>query len=324
MVSVQQRTTVVCRTYLHYLDVLDYPSPALRQQISICQTTHHHNHRHAPALAWNVPGKTPHLHVVWAFLFTASGKPPAGTFSGTLSILELQLRAGSRANATCVHLQPVLAQIAICEIADPHPPLMGKAHTRQPYPPGYARASGQTICCGPAPSSQAGCLFISERTHTHTLTHIHAGSTSPPHDELVYVIWELPNYFCTAQASNQATRRGVVLDFSSCFSDPLGGCPTIACGCDAARSGEPPSVCNDDGSTRAWHGSVNRVAEKEEALLNSGSAVWIWQTTLSLPSRPGSGLLPVPPSSLQRPAWTGRREGGKLSHAVTESLHSTG
>lgn len=133
-----------------------------------------------------------------------------------------------------------------------------------------AGASGQTLFVvgRPLPLRLAACS--SADAHTQ-----HACSTSPPHVDVVYVIWGLPNYFCTAQASNQATRRG--LDFSSWFIDPLGGCLTIACGCDAAQSGEPPSYWNDDGSTRAWHGTVNRVAEKQGALLNSGSAVWVWQ-----------------------------------------------
>lgn len=48
------------RSRLHHVSVLylDYPSPALRRQISICQTPHHqlHHHHHPPALAWKVPG----------------------------------------------------------------------------------------------------------------------------------------------------------------------------------------------------------------------------------------------------------------------------
>lgn len=114
--------------------------------------------------------KTPHLHVVWAFLFTASGKPPAGTFSGTLSILELQLRAGSRANATCVHLQPV--PCANRNLRDSRSP--SSAHGKGTHP---ATVSSR-VCAGFRADTllwtgpfDSGRLPVHQRAHAPTLTH---------------------------------------------------------------------------------------------------------------------------------------------------------
>lgn len=73
--------------------------------------------------------------------------------------------------------------------------------------------------------------------------------------------------------TRQPAQSEGVLYFSSWFNDPQGGIARLL-PADATLpgSGEPPSVWNDDGSTKimdSWHGGVIRVAEKEGWTLSS-------------------------------------------------------
>lgn len=113
---------------------------------------------------------------------------------------------------------------------------------------------------------------------------------------MVYVIWELSNYFCTAQAANQAARKKGLLDLSSWFTlIHKGGLPNY-CLADATLPGQVNH--HPSGMTMAppgpWHAGVIQVAEETRGTLGSGWAVWIWQlcvvgTALRLHGRvPGS------------------------------------
>ncbi|KAI7787508.1 hypothetical protein LA080_015729 [Diaporthe eres] len=185
---------------------LAYPSPALRQQISICQTTHHHelhHHHHRSALAWKVPGKPlTRMHaaaelyclqctavfqvgVPWAY--AASGNPhPGGKLLQALQALwqlwELQLRAGERHMRL---LAVVPAQIAICQIADPHPLHHGKGVHPATRPLlwivpsssriwAVSRAEATFLWDGTHPRLRPPTCNSSSSAHSQHATHAHA------------------------------------------------------------------------------------------------------------------------------------------------------
>lgn len=220
----------------------------------------------------------------------------------------------------CSHpRQPELAHIAICEIADPHPPQHGKRHpaTRPPAVdcppllPDMGGLPGKQLSCGPGTlvSGQQPATTVHQRTAStqpnartrrfHVIAVVEGGVGNLGNCPIISAL--------PMMRTRQPAQSEGMLYFSSWFNDPQGGIARLL-PADATLPGscEPPSVWNDDGSTKimdSWHGGVIRVAEKEGWTLSSRWAVWVGQLCVvaqlvpSLPSRPGSGLLREPHST---------------------------
>lgn len=219
-----------------------------------------------PALAWKVPGKpltrmhaaaelyclqrTAVFQVVCALGLCRIRKPaPSGESCcrhsrGTLA--NFGSFSSARANATSVCLQPVPAQIAICEIADPHPLHHGKGVHPATRPllwivPSSSRIWAvfrpKQLSCGPAPTLVSGrrpATVHHRRTastqHAHTL----AGSTSPPTSRWCRQFGNCPIISALPKLRTRQPEGGA-WTFRAGLMIHKGDCPTIACGCDVAR-----------------------------------------------------------------------------------------
>lgn len=167
------------------------------------------------ALAWKVPGKPPHPHARPQPNYIACSGRSVFQVVCPLRLMPHQETRTLGWKSCCRHClatflgasaprgrrhmrlpAAVPAQIAICEIADPHPLHHGKGvhpATRLPAvdcplppPPGYGRPSGpKQLSCGPAPrpSSQADDLQLliiraqpaRNTMHTQRRFHVTAG-----------------------------------------------------------------------------------------------------------------------------------------------------
>lgn len=255
---------LACRTLLTPLLRCDSRSRYVRPHTTTsCTTTT--TARPCVEGAW----KTPHPHARRSriILLAAHGGVPGGVCPGLMPHQETRTLGGkllqalsrhssnfgsfssARANATCVCVQPVPAQIAICEIADPHPLHHGKGvhpATRpcepccglSPPPPGYGRSSGQSnfVVGRHPPSSQADDLqlfIISAQPARNT----HTRPQVPRHRRRRGGVGNLGivQLFLHCPSCEPGSQKGGAWTFRAGSMIHKGDCPTIACGCDVAR-----------------------------------------------------------------------------------------